>query len=299
MTDPEVHCIYHKITSTCTYIVHDPTTRHAMIVDPVMDFDMASGRTSNEHNHEVASYCTKKTLVVDYILETHVHADHLTGAAYLKSKFPDARTGIGENVIAVQKLFKGIFNLEDEFHTDGSQFDILLSDGQTFDLGESTVRTMHTPGHTPACVCYVVGNAVFTGDTVFMPDMGTARCDFPGGSAETLYESVHRLYQDLPGDTRVFVGHDYQPGGRVLKYETTIGEEKASNKQLTAETSRDQFVKWRADRDATLGMPRLIIPALQINLRNGVMPPAESNGTVYLKVPLNILGAPKEPDTAQ
>ena len=260
-----------------------------MIIDSVLDFDPASARTDNTHNDAVVEYCERNQLQVDWIVETHVHADHLTGANYLKSKFPDAKTGIGENVVQVQELFKGLFNLEDDFQTDGTQFDVLFKDGQTIELGEIQGRVIYTPGHTPACVSYVLGDAVFTGDTIFMPDFGSARCDFPNGSAEQLYESVQRLYE-LPDSTRVFVGHDYQPGGREIAWETTIGEEKSANKHIQSDTTRQEFVKSRSERDATLGMPKLIIPSIQVNLRNGAMPPPESNGKVYLKIPMNVLG---------
>ncbi len=228
-----------------------------------------------------------------YLFSFKNTADHLTGAKYLKEKYPNARTGIGSSVTKVQKTFGEVFNYtEDDLRTDGSQFDILFDDGDTFQLGEETkCRVIHTPGHTPACVCYVVGDAVFTGDTIFMPDFGTARCDFPGGSSGSLYTSVKRLYEELPDDVRVFVGHDYQPGGRELLFETTIGEEKRSNKQLRAETSREEFAMWRNERDAQLGVPNLIIPSLQVNLRNGEMPKPESNGVSYLKIPINLLGA--------
>lgn len=268
---------------------HNRETSKAMIIDPVMDFNFSSGRTGTEHNDKVALFCMENKLDVEYICESHVHADHLTGGAGLRSRFPGAKTGIGENVTKVQATFKGVFNLADEFTTDGSQFDILFADGQTFKVGNIDARVIHTPGHTPACISYLIGDALFTGDTVFMPDMGTARCDFPGGSSEQLYASIKKIYE-LPDETRVFVGHDYQPGGRELKYETTIGEEKAKNKQLTADTPREQFVKWRSERDAGLGMPKLIIPSLQVNLRNGDMPPEEENGIVYLKIPINVLG---------
>lgn len=290
MSNPEVHCLFHHGTSTCTYVVVDACTRKTMVIDSVMDFDMASGCTSNEHNEKVVALCQEKNLEVDYIVETHVHADHMTGASYLKDKFPNAKTGIGENVTKVQELFKGIFNLADEFHTDGSQFDMLFADRQTFGLGSLSGRVLYTPGHTPACVCFHIGNVLFTGDSLFMPDFGTARCDFPGGSSDALYESICKLYQ-LPDNTRVFVGHDYAPGGREFAWESTIGEEKTKNKQLSADTSREQFVKWRSERDAQLGVPRLIVPSLQVNLRNGVLPSPESNGTVYLKLPINVLGA--------
>lgn len=211
---PEVTCFFHNDTNTCTYVVKDAGTKHAMIVDPVLDFDSGSARTANQHNEKVQAFCESNDLIVDYIIETHVHADHLTGAHYLSEKFPHAKTAIGENVTTVQALFQQVFNLDgekDNFRPDGSQFHLLLKDNQEFMLGETPVKVWHTPGHTPACISLVVGNAVFTGDTLFMPDMGTARCDFPGGDVEQLYKSIQRLFE-LPDDTRVFVGHDYGPG---------------------------------------------------------------------------------------
>jgi len=218
----------------------------------------------------------------------------LTGAKFLKEKYPNAKTGIGSNVTKVQSEFSKVFNYtDDDLKTDGSQFDILFKDGDTFQLGNAEGRVISTPGHTPACVCYILGDAVFTGDTIFMPDFGTARCDFPGGSSSDLHSSVKRLYDELSDDVRVFVGHDYQPGGRELLFQTTIGEEKTTNKQLKADTSGEEFAKWRSERDSQLGMPKLIIPAMQANLRNGEMPKPESNGVSYMKIPINLLGGKK------
>lgn len=298
---PEVRGIFHEGTSTMTYVVSDPCTKETMILDSVLDYDASSGRTSNVHGEVVAGYCAEKGLDVRYIFESHVHADHLTGAKFLKEKYPDARTGIGSRVVEVQRTFSEIFNLDpvsDLFATDGSQFDLLFEDGDTFHLGTLDGRVLHTPGHTPACVSYVIGNddddiaavVVFAGDTIFMPDFGTARCDFPGGSSADLYASVRRLYRELHDDTRVFVGHDYMPGGRELSFETTIGEEKRSNGQLNEETSGEEFARWRSERDGKLGMPKLIVPAMQVNLRGGEMPRPESNGVSYLKIPINLLG---------
>lgn len=294
MPAPKAYCLFHKDTSTCTYVVQENGSPHAMIIDPVMDFDMASASTKQTHNDSVVLFCEANGLQVDYIIETHVHADHLTGAQYLASKFPNAKTAIGEHVKEVQSLFQQVFNLDskkDNFEPDGSQFDLLLKDNQEFVLGRNTtVKVLYTPGHTPACISLVVGDdAVFTGDTLFMPDFGTARCDFPGGSVEQMYQSIQRLYS-LPDSTRVFVGHDYAPGGRDFAWETTIGESKKMNKQLKAETTLEEFTTFRKERDAQLNAPRLIIPSLQVNLRNGAMPPAEDNGKVYLKVPMNVLG---------
>ena len=296
MSSPQVDCFFHKDTNTCTYVVQDTSSNAAMIIDPVMDFDMASGRTSNTHNETVAAFCAEKKLDVQFIIETHVHADHLTGAKWLAQQFPSAKTAIGEHVQQVQALFQGVFNLKgehDNFQADGSQFDLLLKDGQEFTLGNMTVKILHTPGHTPACVCLVIGDAVFTGDTLFMPDFGTARCDFPGGSVETLYASIQRLYAELPDATRVFVGHDYGPGGREIQWETTIGASKQTNKQIKEGVTLEEFGTFRRTRDAQLGAPKLLLPSLQINLRNGAMPPAEENGTVYLKLPLNVIGGDK------
>lgn len=292
-SSPQATCFFHHETSTCTYVVKDPESNHAMIVDPVMDFDASAARTGHDHNEKVESYCVTNDLIIDYIIETHVHADHLTGANYLATKFPNAKTAIGENVKTVQEVFQKIFHLDaekDNFVPDGSQFHMLLKDGQVLMLGNMEVKIMHTPGHTPACISLVVGDAVFTGDTLFMPDMGTARCDFPGGSVDQLYQSIQRLYNELPDSTRVFVGHDYAPNGRDFAWETTIGESKLSNKQLQAQTTLEEFGVFRRKRDAELQAPKLIIPSLQVNLRNGAMPPAEDNGIAYLKVPLNIIG---------
>jgi glyoxylase-like metal-dependent hydrolase (beta-lactamase superfamily II) len=292
---PEVNCIFHKDTNTCTYVVKDAGSNHAIIIDPVMDFDMGAARTAQTHNDVVILFCQTKDLQIDYIIETHVHADHLTGANYIAYKFPNAKTAIGEYVKDVQALFQQIFNLDakkDNFEPDGSQFDMLLKDNEEFMLGGTLVKVLHTPGHTPACISLVIGDAVFTGDTLFMPDMGTARCDFPGGSVERLYNSIQRLYE-LPESTRVFVGHDYGPDGRDIAWESTIGESKKTNKQLQAETTLEEFGTFRRARDAQLVAPRLIIPSLQVNLRNGAMPPTEDNGTVYLKIPLNVFGGKK------
>eukprot|EP00934_Nitzschia_sp_Nitz4_P006941 Nitzschia sp. Nitz4//scaffold76_size158648//10362//11249//NITZ4_002528-RA/size158648-processed-gene-0.226-mRNA-1//1//CDS//3329557791//6931//frame0 len=295
MSAPIVTCFFHDDTNTCTYVVQDAGSKNAMIIDPVLDYNAGAARTTQVHNEKVEEFCKSNDLIVNYIVETHVHADHLTGAHYLSEKFPDAKTAIGENVKIVQGVFKQVFNLDadrDNFLPDGSQFDLLLKDSEEITLGSTPIKIFYTPGHTPACVCLLVGDALFSGDTLFMPDMGTARCDFPGGSVEQLYNSIQKLYT-LPDETRVFVGHDYGPGGREMAWETTIGEQKKSNKQLKAETTLEEFGEFRRARDAQLAAPRLIIPSLQVNLRNGVMPPAEDNGTVYLKIPVNVIGAKK------
>ena len=271
-------------------VVSCPNTRKAMIVDPVMDFNPASARTGNTHSELVAAYCRDHELDVELIAETHVHADHLTGASWLKHAV-GATTAIGEHVVDVQRTFKKLFNLGDDFAADGSQFDRLFRDGDAFTVGDLRGRVIHTPGHTPACVSYVIGDAVFTGDTLFMPDFGTARCDFPGGSADTMFSSLQKLFA-LPDTHRCFVGHDYPRGaGRdAAEWETTIGAQKEGNKQCTAATTREEYVAMRTARDASLGAPRLLLPSLQVNLRNGELPPAEDNGTSYLKIPVNVIG---------
>lgn len=292
---PEVTCFFHQETNTCTYVVKDGASNHALILDPVLDFDAGSARTAQLHNEKVEDFCRLKDLQVDYIIESHVHADHLTGAKYLsQTAFPHAKTAIGEHVVDVQTLFQQVFNLNaenDNFFPDGRQFDMLLKDNEEFLLGETIIKVMSTPGHTPACISLLIGDAVFTGDTLFMPDMGTARCDFPGGSVDQLYHSIHSRLYELPDTTRVFVGHDYAPGGREIAFESTIGQSKTSNIQMKADTSLEDFGQFRRARDASLKAPRLIIPSLQVNLRNGELPPAESNGVVYLKMPMNVIGS--------
>lgn len=284
---PNMQCLFHEATWTCTYIISDPETKKCAIIDSVMDFDMPSGRTGTEHNDKVIKYVTDNGLTPEWILETHVHADHLTGAAGLKDRYPDATTAIGENVRVVQSTFADIFHLPD-FPCDGSQFDHLFTDGEEFKLGNMDCRVMHTPGHTPACVTYVIGKYVVCGDTLFAPDFGTARCDFPKGSASQLYESITGKIFTLPDDCVVLVGHDYQPGGRELQYAFSMKEEKESNKHL-AGSNKDRFVAWRTERDGTLSVPKLILPSLQVNLRNGRLPEPEASGTSYLKIPLNVL----------
>eukprot|EP00295_Goniomonas_pacifica_P003531 CAMPEP_0175817996 /NCGR_PEP_ID=MMETSP0107_2-20121207/7310_1 /TAXON_ID=195067 ORGANISM="Goniomonas pacifica, Strain CCMP1869" /NCGR_SAMPLE_ID=MMETSP0107_2 /ASSEMBLY_ACC=CAM_ASM_000203 /LENGTH=400 /DNA_ID=CAMNT_0017130167 /DNA_START=1 /DNA_END=1203 /DNA_ORIENTATION=- len=276
MQPPEVFCFFDSATFTAQYVVVDVLTQSCAVIDSV---------------DKITDFIKENGLDLRFILETHVHADHITGAHVLKERFPTAKTAIGVFVKPVQETFAGIFNFT-EFKADGSQFDLLFADGDKFKLGYTECTVLHTPGHTPACVCYHMGDAVFVGDTIFMPDMGTARCDFPGGSAETLYASCQKLFA-LPETTRVFVGHDYGPGGREFQWETTVAEELARNKSLNKTTSEGEFVEWRKGRDATLAVPRLILPSLQVNLSAGRLPPAEDNGTSYLKIPLNVLGKPE------
>jgi glyoxylase-like metal-dependent hydrolase (beta-lactamase superfamily II) len=274
-------------TSTLTYVVHDQTSRIGVVIDSVLDFDPKSGRTADESCDAVARYIDAQRLAIPYVLDTHAHADHLSGMAYFKEKY-GSLTVIGSHITQVQSRFRDLYNLGQDFPIDGRQFDILLRDEDVLKVGALNVRALHTPGHTPACLTYQMGDALFVGDTVFMPDYGTARCDFPGGSAEVLYESIQRLYA-LPDDTRIFTCHDYQPGGRALRYQSTVGEERAANIQLSARTTKEEFVAFRMKRDATLDMPVLILPSLQVNIRAGRLPEPESNGIAYLKLPLNVL----------
>ena len=253
----------------------------------MLDYDPKSGRTRTQSADQVIAYVREHRLEVKWILETHAHADHLSAAPYLK-KHLGGQIGIGQQITSVQKVFKGIFNLEPEFKLDGSQFDKLLADGESFAIGELQGSVMAVPGHTPACVAYQIGDAVFVGDTLFMPDVGTARCDFPGGDANTLYQSTRKILS-LPPQTRLFMCHDYPPNGRPVAFECTVADQRAGNIHVRDGISQEQFVKMRTQRDATLEMPVLILPAVQINIRAGEMPPKEDNGTAYVKIPLNAL----------
>ena len=284
---PQVHGIFDPATWTVTYVIHNGPGSAAAIIDSVLDYDPKSGRTRTTSADKVIDYVMAQDLKVQWILETHAHADHLSAAPYLKQKL-GGKIGIGDQITRVQKVFKDIFNLEPEFRLDGSQFDVLLKNEETFRIGELTARVMAVPGHTPACVAYQVGDAVFVGDTLFMPDVGTARCDFPGGDAKTLYASVRKL-MSLPPETRLFMCHDYPPNDRPIAYETTVAEQRAKNIHMHDGISEAQFVEMRTKRDATLEMPVLILPAVQINIRAGELPPKEANGIAYAKIPLNAL----------
>ncbi len=285
---PQVSAFFDAATNTISYVVSDPNGRAAAIVDSVLDFDYASGRTDTASADAIIDHVRREGLEVAWLLETHVHADHLSAAPYLQERL-GGRIGIGEKITVVQDTFGKVFNEGTEFRRDGSQFDRLFRDGDSFHLGQLRVDVLHTPGHTPACLTYVIGDAAFVGDTLFMPDFGTARCDFPGGSAEDMYASVQRILS-LPDETRIFVCHDYKaPGRDDYAWETTVGEQKARNVHVGGGVPKDDFVRMRTERDATLGMPKLIIPSLQVNMRAGHMPPAEDDGTVFLKVPLNKL----------
>lgn len=283
---PAVHAFFDEATNTLTYIVQEPEGRACAVIDSVLDFDYASGRTDTRSADAVIDFITAHGLDLQWVLETHVHADHLSAAPYIQERL-GGQIGIGERITVVQETFGKVFNEGTRFRRDGSQFDRLFRDGDSFMIGQMRGDVMHTPGHTPACLTYVIGDAAFVGDTLFMPDFGTARCDFPGGSAETMFDSVQRILA-LPDATRIFVGHDYRaPGRDDYAWESTVGEQKRRNVHVGAGKSRADFVALRNARDATLAMPRLIIPSLQINMRAGHMPEPEENGTSYLKVPLN------------
>ena len=285
--NPIVHGIFDPATWTVTYVVYEKEGSACAIIDSVLDYDPKSGRTSTESADKVIAFVRDKNLQVKWILETHAHADHLTAAPYLKAKL-GGQTAIGDHITAVQRVFKGIFNLEASFKEDGTQFDHLLQMDETFAIGNLRAQAIYVPGHTPACVAYQVGDAVFVGDTLFMPDVGSARCDFPGGCAKTLYASARKILS-LPGNTRLFMCHDYPPETRDVNFETTVAEQRAHNIHLHDGIDEAEFVRMRTERDATLVMPVLILPAVQINIRAGAFPPKDNNGVSYLKIPLNAL----------
>jgi glyoxylase-like metal-dependent hydrolase (beta-lactamase superfamily II) len=278
-------------TWTVTYVVSDQASGRAAIIDPVLDYDFKSGRTSTTSADRVLAYVADQGLHVDWILETHAHADHLSAAHYLKGRV-GGRIAIGEHIRTVQSTFKAIFNLERTFLPDGSQFDHLFKDGETFMIGDVAATAMWVPGHTPADMAYRMEDSVFVGDTLFMPDVGTARADFPGGDAHKLYQSIHKLLA-LPPETKLFVCHDYAPESREAAWQTTVAEQRAKNIHVHDGISEDAFVAMRTARDLTLGMPTLILPSIQVNVRAGEMPPPEGNGVVYLKIPVNVLGVPQ------
>ena len=285
--NPTVHGLFDPATWTVTYVVYDQPGGSAAIIDSVLDYDPKSGRTRTTSAEKVVSFVREQRLTVRWILETHAHADHVSAAPWLRKQL-GGQIAVGGNIRTVQGVFKRIFNLEAEFQTNGSQFDHLFEDGERFAIGALEGEVMSVPGHTPACVAYKVGDAVFVGDTLFMPDVGTARCDFPGGDAHTLYRSVRKLLS-LPSDTRLFMCHDYPPNGRPVAFECTVADQRARNIHVNDSVSEDQFVQMRTKRDATLDMPVLILPAVQINIRAGELPPAEPNGVSYVKIPLNAL----------
>lgn len=282
---PEVTAFFDEATNTISYVVKDPDSRSCAVVDSVMDIDYAAGRISFDSADEIIGFIRSNDLKVEWILETHVHADHLSAAPYIQEKL-GGKMGIGANITVVQDTFGKIFNEGTEFQRDGSQFDRLFEDGDTFEIGGMTAHVMHTPGHTPACMTYVVGDAAFVGDTLFMPDSGSARADFPGGDARVLYRSMKRVLE-LPRETRLFMCHDYGTNGREIRWETTVGAERDENVHVRDGVSEEDFVAMRQARDATLAMPKLIIPSLQVNMRGGRLPKSDETGKTFLKVPVN------------
>ena len=285
---PDIKSFFDEPTNTFSYVVRDPSSSTCAIIDSVLELDYAAGRTTNTGADQIIDYVRANNLEVAWILETHVHADHLSAAPYLQEKL-GGKTGIGANIRVVQDVFGKMFNAGTEFARDGSQFDRLFSEGDTFTIGNLSGHVLHTPGHTPACLTYVIGDAAFVGDTLFMPDYGTARCDFPGGDARTLYRSIQKILT-LPDDTRIFLCHDYKaPDRETYVHETTVREQREHNVHVHQGISEDEFVRMRTERDATLDMPRLILPSVQVNMRAGHFPPAEDNGVRYLKVPINLI----------
>jgi glyoxylase-like metal-dependent hydrolase (beta-lactamase superfamily II) len=273
-------------TFTLTFAVYDPESKDAVIIDPVLDYEPYGSTVSQESAERLLDFVKEKGLKVHYILETHAHADHLTSAQLLRQQL-GAKTAIHKNIAEVQKVFQGIFNFKSDFDTQGKVFDHLFDDSDVIEVGSLKIKVLHTPGHTPACVSFLINDeAVFTGDALFMPDYGTGRCDFPEGSAEQLYDSITQKLYTLPDDTAVYVGHDYQPGGRPVEFKTTIGESKKNNIHLNAETSKKEFIKFREARDSGLMAPRLLLASIQVNAQNGIFPKREDNGLSYLKIPV-------------
>jgi glyoxylase-like metal-dependent hydrolase (beta-lactamase superfamily II) len=289
----QIEMFYDKRTYTLTYVIYDDESRDAVIIDPVLDYDPKGSKTWTESVDVVIDFVKSHGLEPVYILETHAHADHLSGSQILKETFPDAKLAIGSRITEVQKMFKNIFNLPKDFPTDGSQFDQLLEPGKSYQAGSLEFDVIPTPGHTPACVSFKFDDAVFTGDALFMPDMGTGRCDFPGGSAEDLYDSVMRLYE-LPGDTMLYVGHDYQPGGRELRYAAPVSEHREKNVALPASRDRADFVNWRKTRDAGLEAPQLLFQSVQVNVDAGALPKPADNEIAYLRIPINVFRPQKD-----
>lgn len=286
-SSPRVTAFFDEQTFTVSYLVGESSGNKAVIIDSVMDFDASSGRTSTESADKILAAVQKEALQVEWVLETHAHADHLSAAPYLKTAL-GASVAIGAHITTVQKEFGQVFNLGADLSRDGTQFDRLLSDGDVLRVGELEINAWHTPGHTPACMTYLIGDAAFVGDTLFMPDYGTARCDFPGGDAAVMYRSIQRILS-LPEETRIFVCHDYGPDGRPYAWESTVSEQRAENKHVKTGVSEENFVSMRKERDASLDMPALILPSVQVNIRAGEFPPPEENGVSYLKLPLNAL----------
>ncbi|NKI59508.1 MBL fold metallo-hydrolase [Labrenzia sp. PO1] len=282
---PDVTPFFDPATNTISYVVKDPASNACAVVDSVMDIDYAAGRITYDHADQIIAYIREKDLKLEWLIETHVHADHLSAAPYIQQKL-GGKLGIGDKITVVQETFGKVFNEGTEFQRDGSQFDCLFRDGDVYQIGELTAFAMYTPGHTPACMVHVMGDAAFVGDTLFMPDGGSARADFPGGDAATLYDSIQKVLA-LPDDMRLFMCHDYGPNGRDIQWETTVGAEKEHNIHVGGGKTKEEFVKFRTERDAQLDMPKLIIPSLQVNMRAGKLPPADESGKTFLKVPVN------------
>ena len=291
-----IEAFFDPNTFTLTYVVADPSTKDAIIIDPVLDYEPVGSKISHESLGKVLAFIRKQGLQVHAILETHAHADHLSGSQELKNALPGTKVVIGAKITAVQDLFKGFFNLPDNFPTDGRQFDRLLEDNEELQAGSLTIKALATPGHTPACLSYLIEDAVFTGDALFMPDYGTGRCDFPAGDPKDLFKSVTTRLYALPDETRIFVGHDYLPNGRDLAYSSTIGESKAKNIQLPAGRAEAEFVAFRTKRDASLAAPKLLFQSVQANIDAGQLPAADSNGRHYFRIPINLPAAPEKAD---
>lgn len=287
MKKPQVEAFLDRDSETFSYVVYDHDGGHAAVIDPVLDYDPKSGRTRTDGAQRVVDFVRTHNLTVDWVLETHAHADHLSAAPFVREQV-GGKIAIGDKITAVQAIFKNVFNLEKQFLVDGSQFDKLFAEGETFNIGDIDAEVIYTPGHTPADMSWRIGDAVFVGDTIFMPDVGTARCDFPGGNAHTLYQSIQTLLS-MPDDTRLFMCHDYPGEHREHAFLTTVAEQKKHNIHVHDGVTEQQFVAMREARDKTLEMPRLILPSIQLNIRAGQMPPAEDNGTVYFKIPVNLL----------
>lgn len=293
----QIQHFFDERTFTLTYVVFDEKTKDAVIIDPVLDYDPAASKTWTESVDEVIRFTRDNDLNVKMILETHAHADHISGAPLLKQHYRNAKLAIGERITEVQKMFRTIFGLPSDFPTDGSQFDMLLTPGETYEVGSLKFKVLATPGHTPACASYVFEDAVFTGDALFNPDIGTGRCDFPGGSATDLYHSVHDVLYSLPEDTKVYVGHDYPPESREVKAYATIAEHKESNVALPAKRDAEDFIKWREERDSSLNAPRLLFQSVQLNIDAGRLPEPEGNEISYLRIPLNVFRPEPKPDS--
>jgi len=284
----DIKTFYDPDTFTLTYVVSDPATRDAVVIDPVLDYNPIGSKVSDESYQALTDYVRARDLKLHYVLETHAHADHLSASQLFRDDFPSLKVAISERIQGVQEVFKGVFNLPESFVTNGEQFDVLLKDFDTLQAGSLAIKVLPTPGHTPACASFLIEDAVFTGDALFMPDFGTGRCDFPAGDARALYRTIQENIYTLPDETRVFVGHDYQPGGREVAWESTIGEEKKHNIQLRGDTTEEEFVSFRQNRDKGLAAPKLIYQSILVNIEAGHLPQQEDNGKRYLKIPLNI-----------